>query len=39
MRPQLPRTRVLMLPGKHHWKLWKPAMCRVLKLAAPAADH
>jgi pimeloyl-ACP methyl ester carboxylesterase len=39
MSPQLPRTHVLMLPGQHNWKLWKPAMRRVLQLAAPAAGH
>ncbi|WEN14016.1 alpha/beta hydrolase-fold protein [Rhodanobacter sp. AS-Z3] len=33
MSPLLPADHVLMLPGKHNWKLWKPAMRELLQRA------
>lgn len=37
MTPLLPADHVIMLPGKHNWKLWKPAM-RALLLRAGSGD-
>ena len=34
MRPLLPADHVVMLPGHHDWKLWKPAMRTLLERAA-----
>ena len=31
MTPLLPNDHVIMLPGKHNWTLWKPAMRAVLE--------
>lgn len=31
MTPLLPADHVIMLPGKHNWKLWKPAMRALLE--------
>ena len=31
MTPLLPADHVIMLPGKHDWKLWKPAMRALLE--------
>ncbi|MEO8998267.1 MAG: alpha/beta hydrolase [Rhodanobacter sp.] len=36
MRPLLPADHVIMLPGKHNWKLWKPAMRALLERAGSA---
>lgn len=33
MSPLLPPDHVIMLPGKHNWKLWKPAMRALLERA------
>ncbi|MEO8857694.1 MAG: alpha/beta hydrolase-fold protein [Burkholderiaceae bacterium] len=33
MSPLLPADHVIMLPGKHNWKLWKPAMHELLQRA------
>lgn len=33
MSPQLPASHVRMLPGRHNWKLWKPAMIELLRAA------
>lgn len=33
MSPQLPSEHVLMLPGKHDWTLWNPAMHALLRAA------
>ncbi len=33
MSPRLPSDHVVMLPGKHNWKLWKPAMRALLEHA------
>ncbi|MEO7199901.1 MAG: alpha/beta hydrolase [Dokdonella sp.] len=33
--PLLPADHVLMLPGRHNWKLWLPAMSGVLERARP----
>jgi pimeloyl-ACP methyl ester carboxylesterase len=35
MSPLLPADHVIMLPGKHNWKLWKPAMRALLERASP----
>ena len=37
MSPQLPANHVLMLPGKHNWALWQPALQSLLRASAPAA--
>lgn len=37
--PGLPADHVLMLPGHHDWTLWKPALSRLLDIAAPAAGQ
>ena len=34
MTPLLPADHVIVLPGKHNWKLWKPAMSALLERAA-----
>lgn len=39
MSPQLPAGHVLMLPGRHNWSLWQPALLRLLQASAPAAAH
>jgi hypothetical protein len=31
MTPLLAANHVIMLPGKHNWKLWKPAMHALLE--------
>ncbi|WP_426689805.1 alpha/beta hydrolase [Rhodanobacter ginsengiterrae] len=36
MSPRLPADHVVMLPGKHNWKLWKPAMHVLLERAGSA---
>ena len=33
LSPLLPADHVIMLPGKHNWKLWKPAMRALLERA------
>ncbi|MGY3038975.1 pimeloyl-ACP methyl ester carboxylesterase [Rhodanobacter sp. TND4EL1] len=33
MTPLLPASHVIMLPGKHNWTLWKPAMHALLERA------
>lgn len=38
MTAQLRADHVVMLPGRHNWKLWKPAMRTLLKRAS-AATH
>lgn len=37
MSPQLPPNHVVMLPGHHNWKLWKPAASTLLERARPTA--
>ena len=37
MSPLLPAYHVVMLPGKHNWKLWKPAMRALLERAGSAS--
>ena len=39
MSPQLSASHVRMLPGQHDWKLWKPAMHELLRMASPPALH
>jgi len=36
MSPQLPRDHVLMLPGRHDWDLWTPALGQLLLRASAA---
>jgi len=36
MSPQLPRDHVLMLPGRHDWDLWTPALGQLLMRASAA---
>lgn len=37
--PGLPANHLLMLPGKHNWALWKPALRKLLDAAAPVAGQ
>jgi pimeloyl-ACP methyl ester carboxylesterase len=39
MSPLLPADHVIMLPGKHNWQLWKPAMSALLERASPGHPH
>ncbi len=39
MTPLLPADHVIMLPGKHNWKLWKPAMRALLERTESAGPN
>lgn len=39
MTPLLPADHVIMMPGKHNWRLWKPAMRTLLERTASEAPN